>query len=352
VTPQRAGCLLVAVCALAACVKAPAEPAPASVTIMTFNVENLFDMVDAPGKNDATYLPRSEKASAEHIAACREIDVRAWRKDCLELDWNAEAVDYKLAVVAEVILQVGDGRGPDIVALQEVENRDILERLRNKYLEPAGYGPSILIEGQDLRGIDVAFLSRLPVVGDARLHGTQFPGHESRQTDSRGVLEATFRLPDGAMLTGYAVHFPAPFHPVEMRKVAYDRLNSLREALPESRLAFAAGDFNTPIREQRETAIFAERVRPYWVIAHELGCGDCRGTYYWATGRSWSFLDMILFSPARGGEVAWRIRKGSVQVANEVPAQTKVSGTPRRFSREPLAGVSDHWPLVLTLEAF
>ena len=37
-----------------------------------------------------------------------------------------------------------------------------------------------------------------------------------------------FELPDGSVLTGFSVHFPAPFHPTEMREVAYRRLNELR----------------------------------------------------------------------------------------------------------------------------
>ena len=46
-----------------------------SVSIMTFNVENLFDNADDPGKNDVTYFALADKQSDEHIAMCNEIDV-------------------------------------------------------------------------------------------------------------------------------------------------------------------------------------------------------------------------------------------------------------------------------------
>ena len=36
---------------------APAPPSGETVTLMTFNVENLFDSEDDPGKDDRTYLP-------------------------------------------------------------------------------------------------------------------------------------------------------------------------------------------------------------------------------------------------------------------------------------------------------
>ena len=345
------------VACLTACAEPPAETAaltgPATdtgVTIMTFNVENLFDGVDDADKDDATYLPVSAKSGEAHIAGCNEIEVERWRNDCLYLDWNAEVIDYKLGVVAEAILQVGDGRGPDIVALQEIENIGILERLRTEYLGAAGYGPAILIEGQDRRGIDVAFLTRLEVVGDAVLHPVTFPDHPERRQDTRGMLQATFVLPDGGHLTGFAVHFPAPFHPIEMRERAYDVLNELLAALPADRPVFAAGDFNTPRREMENTPILDDRVRLQWTIAHEVGCNDCPGTNYWATGDSWSFLDMILFSPTRGANATHRIRADSVALANRTAQQMKPDGTPRRFSSEPLGGVSDHWPLVLTIE--
>ena len=327
----------------------PPEPA-ATVTIMTFNVENLFDTIDEPGKEDATTLPLALKQNPAHIAACNKIEVKKWRDDCLYLDWSEETLDFKLTVVSEAILQVGDGRGPDIVALQEVENRAILERLRTDYLAAAGYQPSILIEGQDRRGIDVAFLSRLPAIGEATLHAIEFPDFPDRQPDTRGILEASFELPDGGRLTGFSVHFPAPYHPIEMREAAYDHLNRLLDALPVDVPAFAAGDFNTPLREVEDTPILAERVRPSWIIAHELGCGDCRGTNYWAAGDSCSFLDMILFSPGRSKNTTWQIRADSVRIANQTPEQTHPDGRPRSFSADPLSGVSDHWPLILTLE--
>ena len=36
-------------------------------TVMTFNVENMFDNLDDPNKEDETYLPVSMKTSKTHI---------------------------------------------------------------------------------------------------------------------------------------------------------------------------------------------------------------------------------------------------------------------------------------------
>ena len=326
----------------------------AAVTIMAFNVENLFDNTDDPGKEDRTYLALADKQTRGHKAACAKIAVDRWREQCLEWDWSDEIIDRKLGVVAGVILQVDDGRGPDIVALQEVENIGILERLRTEYLGDAGYRHGILIEGGDLRGIDVAFLTRLELAGPPTLHRIDFSGvGEDREYDTRGILEATFVRPDGTLLTGYSVHFPAPFHPTEMRVAAYRALNALRANLPPDRDAFAAGDFNTTAVEDREKDMLARFARPYWTVAHEVGCDGCKGTSYYAPRDDWSFLDMILWSPAtdRGGNATWELRADSIRIANAAPGQVRRDGTPWRFEMPAGSGVSDHWPLIVTIES-
>ena len=305
-----------------------------------------------PGKSDETYLPLADKQNDAHRALCAPLENEYWREQCLEWDWSDAIIARKLAAVAEVIRQVDDGRGADVIALQEVENVGILERLRSEYLADLGYRPPILIEGQDDRGIDVAFLSRLEAVGEPRLHPISFPGaEEDRVADTRGILEATFRLPDGTLLTGFAVHFPAPYHPTEMRVAAYDSLNALHRAVSNNttdRVVFAAGDFNTTSAEDDAENMLARFARPTWTVVHELGCGDCRGTQYYAPNDEWSFLDMILVSFA---DTPWRVRPGSVQIANGVPAQVRADGTPRRFEMPAGEGVSDPWPLVVTIES-
>ena len=327
-----------------------AESVAASVSIMTFNVENLFDNIDDPDKSDATYLPLEAKQNDMHVSACNEIEVESWRNSCLYLDWDDATIDHKLSVVAATIKQADNGRGPDVIAFQEVENAAILDRLRLEHLAESGYGPAILIEGQDNRGIDVAFLSRLPLTGGPILHPLTIPGFEERIGDTRGVLEATFRLPDGSSLTGFSVHFPAPFHPTAMREAAYRHLAELRAEVPDSHNVFAAGDFNTTSREDEEQAMLERFVRPSWVVAHDL-CDGCPGTQYYARDGTWSFLDMILYSPARGGKTTWRIRAETVQIANRNPGQVQDPGIPLRYNAAERTGVSDHWPLIVSIES-
>lgn len=325
---------------------------PERVSVMTFNVENLFDAQDDPGKEDHTYLPAARKKTAAHRELCERIPRKPWREECLHWDWSEEAVGAKIARVAAAVLQIADGRGPDVVVLQEVENLAVLERLRREGLKAAGYRPAVLIEGDDARGIDVGVLTRLKPGGTPRLHKIPFEHMTPAQLrDSRGILEVPLLLPDGTPLTVFAVHLPAPFHPREFREQALSHLAGLKRALPAGTLALAAGDFNVPYEEDAKHRVWRRLAEPEWLVAHRIGCGDCRGTSYYPPQDSWSFLDTVLLSrglhPA--GDAPWVVLPESVRVADAAPEQRTERGTPWSFEPGSKRGTSDHWPLVVEL---
>lgn len=100
--------------------------------VAQWNVENLFDAVDDPEKDDAEFLPESEKF------------------------WTDGKVEHKLTNLAKVINYMNDGKGPDILAVEEIENFAVLKRLVYK-IKDRDYLPAHR-ESPDLRGIDVGLL--------------------------------------------------------------------------------------------------------------------------------------------------------------------------------------------------
>ena len=118
------------------------EPADDSgFSIMTWNVENLFDILNPHPSSPA--IP------------------------------TAGEYQLDLAKIANTILSAGS---PAIVALQEVENIGILEDLaEHELLADAGYVP-YLIEGNDSRGIDVGYLVRSDVVTVTAVEQQDAPG--------------------------------------------------------------------------------------------------------------------------------------------------------------------------------
>jgi predicted extracellular nuclease len=91
----------------------------------------------------------------------------------------------------------------DVIALQEVENLDVLKRFRGDRLKSLKYTFAILVDGNDPRQIDVAVLSRFPLVA-VRSHQELRDG--SAFLFSRDCLEVDVQV-NGKILTLFVNHF-------------------------------------------------------------------------------------------------------------------------------------------------
>ncbi|MBT9585782.1 endonuclease/exonuclease/phosphatase family protein [bacterium] len=131
---------------------------PQRIRLATWNVHNLFDAIDD-------------------------------RYD--DLVPKPEQVEKKLEDLSLALGRIG----ADIIALQEVENLSILQRLARS----SGYRYAILVEGNDAqRGIDVALLSKLKVRGYASHKNDRLPYVEGASLDtkfSRDCLEVHLATP-------------------------------------------------------------------------------------------------------------------------------------------------------------
>jgi endonuclease/exonuclease/phosphatase family metal-dependent hydrolase len=115
---------------------ARADETTKTIRVMFYNVENLFDTIDDPDKDDAEFLPGGLK------------------------NWSESRFYKKLNRIAQVIITAGEGNIPSIVGLCEVENLYVLEKL--VHFTPLGkLGYKIIHkESPDRRGIDVALIYR------------------------------------------------------------------------------------------------------------------------------------------------------------------------------------------------
>ena len=309
-----------------------------SFSVMTLNVNNLFDELDDPKKDDKAYLPIELKQTNKHINSCNRVPVNSWKNECLYLDWDTETKDAKLKNLARDIL-LYDETGPDILALQEVENINILEQLY-RLLEPYGYIDLELLESKDYRGIDTAIISKFEII-DSTLHYIKFSG-EFEDKDTRPILDSTILINDKKIKV-YNVHFPAGYHDVSMR---IDSLNKLKKLLQMHKMpTVALGDFNVNTEEDSELFIYKDQ-EDLWDVAHSIGCADCKGTYYYSYGKSWSFLDTIFVSKQRNISYDTDSIKLHITEHNAY----KDSGKPIRFNAKSKTGVSDHLPMVARIK--
>ena len=309
-----------------------------SFSVMTLNVNNLFDELDDPKKDDKAYLPIELKQTNRHINSCNRVPVNSWKNECLYLDWDTETKDAKLKNLARDIL-LYDETGPDILALQEVENINILEQLY-RLLEPYGYIDLELLESKDYRGIDTAIISKFEII-DSTLHYIKFSG-EFEDKDTRPILDSTILINDKKIKV-YNVHFPAGYHDVSMR---IDSLNKLKNLLQTHKMpTVALGDFNVNTEEDSELFIYNDQ-EDLWDVAHLIGCADCKGTYYYSYGKSWSFLDTIFVSKQRN--ISYDT--DSIRLHITEHNAYKDSGKPIRFNAKSKTGVSDHLPMVARIK--
>jgi endonuclease/exonuclease/phosphatase family metal-dependent hydrolase len=319
------------------------------VSIMTFNVENLYDTDHDAGTEDFTFLPLAKKSDPEIKKGCEANTNDYRRKECLETDWNPETLKKKLSRVGQVIKQIGDGKGPDIVTLAEVENQHVLEMLREQELKDMGYVTAKVIDSFDPRGIDPGVLSRFPLRGEAKTHKIPLKAldkdGEYSANRTRGILEVPVTLPDGTKAVIFAVHLPSQQNPSYLRKQAVEFLNTLVNALPLDVVAIAGGDFNITRDENENSGYFKTILGGSWNIAHLEGCESCEGTHYYHPKTEWSFLDSIMVRRASTATTGWRLDPESVRIPNETRFQISKYGSPARFDADSPYGVSDHWPL-------
>lgn len=315
------------------------------IWFMTYNVENLFDLKQDPNKDDFTFIPMKLKKTKQHNDFCKKIKVKKWRKQCLNINWDQNTLDDKLSKLTKVVTSVNNGKGPDVLFLQEVENIEVLKYWNENFLSNLKYLSTVLIEGNDKRGIDVAILSKFPV-NKSQLHPVKFNNLKDkwRKEDTRGILEAEFKVGNDK-ITAYSVHFPAPFHPLIMREQSMEKLKELMNSNPNP-LQFAAGDFNVIANE--DSRVFRSIANSFAYVSHHIGCAKCLGTNYYGKENSWSFLDAILVHH-KIDNTSWKIDKASIDVHYAIKEQANAKKQAIAYNPKNKKGVSDHLPVVLKI---
>jgi len=258
------------------------------VRIATYNVLNLFDDQDDPYHADET-TPAKPRAELEHLAK------------------SIRALDA------------------DVVALEEVENRGYLQRFVQALLPDMGYRDIVLLEGNDLRGIDVCLLSRLPVGTVCSHRHLRFAGPDGvERRFSRDLLAATILPPGGKAFEMWVVHLKSNSggreysEPIRLAEVGEVR-KLLDQALtvdPQARILLL-GDFNDTWSSKTLQTVVGSGATALWSVASELG-EKKPDTYN--QGEFHSMIDFILCTPA----MAKTYVKGSCRV---IPGSPKSTGS-------------------------
>ena len=318
----------------------PAAPFRAPLVVASWNVENLFDTEDDPESDgDDGYAPSR------------------WYR------WTEVRYRLKLDHLAEVIVAMK----PDILCLVEVENRRVLEDLAQVIAKKEGRPKMEIVhsEGGDLRGIEVAILSRFKPDPQSCKWKAPFPG-------IRDILSATFVI-DNRPLTVMVNHWKSKLgrkkESEEMREKCARTLRSLVEERLDgsaSPALLATGDFNdgpdsTFLARAGATMEPEKGLKGGGPLLVNLNATipdkKARYSYFYERGGEWSELDMMLVSAGLyTGRSPWKIRPGSYQVFRH-PLNLTPKGTPLPFRRRWgrgrgdlfITGCSDHFPIRVEL---
>ncbi|WP_413557490.1 endonuclease/exonuclease/phosphatase family protein [Bdellovibrio sp. HCB209] len=328
--------------------------AEGEISVMSFNVENLFDTVKTPGHNDETFLPiYMKKGDASLRSACVKNNDSAYRQnECLSTDWSPDALEKKLSNLSKVILGV-DGNGPDNLMIMEIESDVVLKQL-NQALAPAKYTTEVIIDGPDKRGINVAFLSRFPLVGKPVLHPIPWKPENEKDGEwmerSRRILEVTVKAPNGDPITFLVAHFPSQANPTYWRQQIANFAVELMKAKGPNAMVVFGGDLNISAEEEDRAHIFRDILSKGGAVSHFVGCKDCQGTHNYR--RSWSFLDAQVYSPAllADGAGSYQMLPQTIDVIRYNPEHLYKGKYPKRWNYEEQDGVADHFPLYVRLK--
>lgn len=192
-----------------------------SVTVMFYNVENLFDTSDDSTKNDNEFLPDSKKRWTNS----------KWKKKTYKISQVIAAANF-----------------PDIIGLCEVENKIVLEKLTKSNLLWRHHYKILHIESNDKRGIDVALLYKENKLDLYSVKAN--PIHLSGARATRDILSATF-LHHSDTFSVFVNHWPSRYggkkKSIPKRIKASIQLKHLLDSVRfnhSNHKSIAMGDFN------------------------------------------------------------------------------------------------------------
>jgi len=305
-----------------------------------WNVENLF--------NVENYQGRSDKLS------------RILQKEIK--GWNEEILSIKLNQLAQIINKLNNNKGPDILGVAEVEDKDVLEQLKNKLVRDT-YS-IVHVDSPDRRGIDVAFIYDATIFE----HGEIFHHFVMKRTATRDIVQVNMKYKNKHIVF-IGNHWPSrrggKYETEPYRIIAGETLAYFHERiyahLGENVPVLAMGDFNdTPFdrsiteyalaTNSKEKIINAKEKHYFFNLMWEhLSRGD--GTHYYD---GFQLIDQFLISGNVIKNKSWiEVDETSCKII-KYPEMTE-NNKPIPFGRPALKGgvnlkgYSDHFPIVIEL---
>ena len=312
-----------------------------------WNVENLFDTENSTKRSD-----KLQRTLANELRG-----------------WNETILSKKVNQLASIINRMNEEKGPDLLGICEVENRSVVDRLKEKIESVSHRNYDVIhADTQDERGIDVAFLYDKTKFGVEP--GKVFFHTIVKRVATREIVQVNFKSKaTGNRLVLVGNHWPSrsggqlesePFRLIAGETLAYFN-ERIQEVHGENTAVMIMGDFNdepfnrsiighalgTPDRDKVTHAKTLPRLyNLMWSFAVKA-----RGTFYFD---GFNLLDQIMVSRGMlNSEGKFGIDPDSPQILDF--EEIKKNGKPRKFGRPSESqgvdeqGFSDHYPIAIKI---
>lgn len=318
-----------------------------SYYIAWWNVENLFDL-----ENSAERSEKLQRTLGNELRG-----------------WDETVLSKKVDQLATIVNRMNEEKGPDLLGVCEVENRRVLDRLKEKIDSVRRRNYDVIhADTQDERGIDVAFLydkARFEVEADKVFFHTIV-----KRVATREIVQVNFKSKaTGNRLVLVGNHWPSrmggqlesePFRLIAGETLAYFN-QRIQEVHGRDASIIVMGDFNdepfnrsiighalgTPDKDKVIQAKTAPRLyNLMWSFAVKA-----RGTFYFD---GFNLLDQIMVSKGMlNSQGVFSIDLNSPQILEF--EELKKNGKPRKFGRPSdtegvdRQGYSDHYPIAVKI---
>ena len=303
------------------------EVAAEPLRVVSYNVENLFH-------------PKHDTVCIDSTTFIEKDDYE-WTPEG-ERRWSYTRYYRKVEHIAQVLTNIGEWDGVDIVGLQEVENALCVKRLCYT-LRPNEYD-FVHYESPDPRGIDVALIYKKSRVDTLSSHAIPIPNIYTRD-----ILYVQALVDKKDTLHLFVCHFPSQrggaaeseWKRDAAKKTLQSAIDSVYWTFRDPKIV-VMGDFNSDPKEDLRGVKNRMITPPNLPTREEL-----KGTHK-HQGR-WTCLDQFYTSPALDSVSSITIYDAEwIQEPDEKHLGLKPKRTYNGFIYQK-DGFSDHLPIVLTI---
>ena len=311
--------------------------------LASWNLQNLFDTLDDPQKNDEEFLPNGR------------------------MQWTEERLDKKMYNLARVIRSMNNGAGPDLLGVCEVEHQALLDSMIKKFLPDLDY-KTAYCESPDNRGIDNGLIFK---ANEFKVLNVQVDTvHLSGGWPTRLIFGVNLLMNNEKKLTVFVNHWPS--RSVGQLKSEPNRIETawtLRCAVdrifriePNAKI-FIIGDFN----DEPINVSILETLKAYPLICDSVTSDyeinsegelfnlsyetfeNGLGSYMYKN--TWNLLDQIIVSGSliNGKEINFVCQSFKVYKPDFMITKSGVyqgAPFPTYGGKRYLGGYSDHFPVI------